>query len=276
MEIVYPSVAEFGLEPTAAALSRGFADYFVPMQFTPAMLLGAVRGDSVDLTASRVIVRDGEAVGAALIARRGWTCRLAGMAIAPEARKQGVGRALMEQLLRDAKARGERTMVLEVIEQNEPAVKLYERCGFTKTRRLCGVSGPTPTDLQNDVVLTEIDAREFARTVAVHGLPDLPWQLSAETLATFGPPFVAYRGGPSSVLISHPTVSPITIRAVITESAARGRGCAAALIRAVMARHPAKEWRASAIFPEEMSTLWSELGLARSSLTQWQMTRALS
>lgn len=276
MAITFPLVTECGLERAADALSRGFSDYLVPIQSSPAILFGMVRADSVDLSVSRVIVRDGEPVGAALVARRGWTCRLAGMAIAPEARKQGVGRTLMAQLLADAKARGERTMVLEVIEQNIPAVKLYEQCGFTKVRRLTGVTGPAPVDLQNKVVLEEIDPRELARTVAGHGLPDLPWQLSAETLATFGPPFLAYRGGPSCVLISNPAVSPVTIRAVITESAARGSGSAAALIRAVMARHSAKEWRASAIFPEEMSVLWAELGLARSPLTQWQMTRPLS
>lgn len=276
MEITFPSVADFGLEPTAEALSRGFSDYLVPIQSSPAILLGMVRGDGVDLNVSRVIVREGEAVGAALVARRGWTSRLAGMALAPEARKQGVGRALMAHLLAEAKARGERTMVLEVIEQNEAAVKLYAHCGFTKVRRLTGVSGPTPADLQNEVVLEEIDPRELAHAVALHGLPDLPWQISADTLATFGQPFVAYRGGPSCVLISNPAVSPVTIRAIITEPAARGRGCAAALIRAVMARHPVNEWRAAAIFPEEMSALWAELGLARSALTQWQMTRGLS
>jgi predicted GNAT family acetyltransferase len=228
------------------------------------------------LTVSRVAVRDGSPVGAALIARRGWTCRLAGMSIAPEARKQGLGRALLTQLLVDAKARGDRSMVLEVIEQNAAAVKLYEQAGFVKVRRLTGAVGPTPADLQNDVVLEEIDPRELARIVGQHGLPDLPWQLSAETLATFGPPFLAYRGGPSRVLISNPAVSPVTIRAVITEPGSRGRGGAAALLRAVMARHPAAEWRASAIFPEEMSALWSELGLARSPLSQWQMARPVS
>jgi GNAT superfamily N-acetyltransferase len=246
------------------------------MVFTPAALLGSARGDGVDLAASRVVVRDGSPAGAALIARRGWTCRLAGMSIAPEARKLGVGRALMTQLLADAKARGERTMVLEVIEQNAAAVKLYEWCGFAKVRRLTGAAGPMPADLQNEVVLEEIDPRELARVVGVHGLPDLPWQLSAETLALLGPPFLAYRGGPSRVLISNPAVSPVSIRAVITEPAERGRGCAAALVRAVMARHPAKEWRATAFYPEEISALWSELGLARSPLSQWQMTRAVS
>jgi GNAT superfamily N-acetyltransferase len=275
MNLEFPSVADFGLAPATEAFTRGFADYLVPIQSSPAILLGMARQDSVDLAASRVCVADGAAVGGALIARRGWTCRLAGMAIAPEARRRGIGKTMMTQLLAEARARGERAMVLEVIEQNAPAVRLYEGCGFAKVRRLIGAAGPAPAEPGEEVALEEIDPREVARAVDAHGLPELPWQLSAETLAQLGPPFRAYRGGPSWVVISNPAVSPVGLRAVVTEPSARGQGRAAALVRAVMARHPAKEWRASAVFPEEMAPLFAELGLARTPLTQWQMRRRL-
>ena len=79
-------VAEFGLGETVELLNRGFADYFVPIQLNLAAFLHMVRGDGIDLFASRAVLRDGEAVGVALIARRGWTSRLAGMALVPEAR----------------------------------------------------------------------------------------------------------------------------------------------------------------------------------------------
>ncbi len=275
MPIEFPSLAEFGLAPAAEVLTRGFADYLMSIQFSPAILLGMVRQDSVDLAASRVCLVDGAPAGAALIARRGWTCRLAGMAVMPGARRQGVGRKIMALLLAEARARGERAMVLEVIEQNAAAVQLYGGCGFRKVRRLIGAAGPAPAGAEEEIALQEIDPREVARAVDAHGLPDLPWQLSAETLAQLGPPFLAYRGGPSWVGISNPAVSPIGIRAVVTEPAARGQGRAAALVRGVMARHPAKEWRASAIFPEEMTPLFTELGLARTPLSQWQMRRPL-
>ena len=275
MTLEFPSVADFGLAPAAEVLTRGFADYLVPIQSSPAILLGMVRQDSVDLTISRVCVVDGVPAGAALIARRGWTSRLAGMAIAPEARRRGIGKKFMAQLLAEARARGERTMVLEVIEQNAPAARLYEGCGFAKVRRLIGAAGPAPTEPEEEVALEEVDPREVAHAVDAHGLPELPWQLSAETLAQLGHPFLAYRGGPSWVVISNPAVSPVGLRAVVTEPPARGQGRAAALVRAVMARHPAKEWRASAIFPEAMAPLFAELGLTRTPLTQWQMRRPL-
>lgn len=277
MSFAFPSILDFALERSAEVFSRGFADYFVPMKVTAAFLAGAARTDSVDLAASRIAVLDGEPVGASLIARRGRTSRLAGMAVVPEARKQGVGRALMAQLLDEARARGERAMVLEVIEQNAPAVALYEKCGFQKVRRLIGHAGRPAVDATAETAaLEEIDARELARLVSAHGLTDIPWQLSAETVAHASPPARCFRLGPSALLIANPAAETVGIRALVTEAGARGRGHSLALLRAVMARFPGREWRASAIFPEEMGAAFTAAGLARTELSQWQMQRLLA
>ncbi len=275
MPFAFPSVLEFGLEPAAQVLTRGFSDYFVPIASSPAILLGMARADSVDLTVSRIAVRDGNPVAAALIARRGWTSRLAGMAVVPAARKSSVGKALMAQLLAEAKARGERTMVLEVIEQNAPAVRLYEGCGFQKIRRLTGHAGRPPISADAPAALEEIDPRELAAIVSEQGLPDLPWQISPETIAQATPPAAAFRLGASAALVTNPAAEAIGIRALVTHRAHRGRGSSLALLRAVMARYPGKEWRASAIFPEEMGEAFLAAGLARTPLSQWQMTRSL-
>jgi len=276
MSFTFPSVLDFGLEASAQVFTSGFSDYFVPIASSPAILAGMARADSVDLAASRVALRDGQPVAAALIARRGWTSRLAGMAVVPGARHGGVGRALMNQLLAEARARGERTMVLEVIEQNAPAVKLYESCGFAKIRRLTGhACRPAVDVLAADAILEEIDARELAALISAHGLADLPWQISAETVAQATPPAVAFRLGASAVLLSNPAAETVGIRALVTERGARGRGSSLALLRAVMAKFPGKEWRTSAIFPEEMGESFAAAGLARTPLSQWQMQRPL-
>jgi len=271
----FTSVADYGLAPAAEVFTQGFAGYYVPIAATPASLLGMVRQDSVDLTLSRIALQDGAPVAAALVARRGWTCRLAGMAVLPGVRRQGFGRALMAQLLAEARARGDRAMELEVIEQNEAAVALYQGLGFLPMRRLTGHAGRPPTDPTAAQPLEEIDVREFARLVAVHGFPDLPWQISAATLVHLGPPFQALRFGPSSVLISDPAISPISIRGIITEAGARGRGHALALLRAIFVRYPDRDWRVGAIFPEDIAAIFAHAGLSVTSISQWQMTKPL-
>jgi len=47
MALAFRPVLEFGLDPAADLLSRGFADYLVPIRMTSAGLLGMVRQDSV-------------------------------------------------------------------------------------------------------------------------------------------------------------------------------------------------------------------------------------
>ena len=282
MNLEFPSMVDYGLERAAEVLSRAFEDYFVRIPFSAGALLNAARTDSVDLSLSRMFVRDGAAIGGALIARRGWTSRLAGMAITPEARRTGVGRAAVVHLLAEAKARGDRAMVLEVIEQNTAAVELYRACGFQTIRRLIGFAGVPPSDAVVPAGLIEMDLGEVAAAVTRYGLPDLPWQLSGETIAQLAPPAVAYRLDDAWIALTDPSQPVVTIRSLIAEPAAIGDGTPpcrereAALVRAVMAKYPGRdEWRLSAVWPEELADVIAPAGLPRTPLTQWQMQRDL-
>ncbi len=274
MSITFQSVFEYGLDASAALMTEGFTGYFVPIQVTAAGLLAMVRQDSVDLTLSRVILHKQKPVGIALIARRGWTSRLAAMGIVPDARGQGVGAVCVKQLLDEANTRGDRAMVLEVIEQNEPGVRLYQKCGFQIQRRLLGFEGQ-PQNTSTDASLKQVDIRDVARLLIAHGPDDLPWQLSGETLAHAGPPSIAYTNDASFIVISNPDAPAIAIRAIVTLPDARRQGHATQLLRAIFAQHPGKAWRIPAYYPEETGGLFTKVGLVRGALSQWQMRAAL-
>lgn len=275
MNLTFRSVLEHGIEPAAALLTRGFADYFVNIQITTVGLLNMVRQDSVDLQLSRVILRDDQPAGVALIARRGWSSRLAAMSIVPAERKRGLGRSLVQQLLNEAIERGDRSMTLEVIEQNAAAVQLYEKCGFQIDRRLVGYR-EQPNVHETNLELQTVDVREVARALVAYGPADLPWQISGETLAQSGPPAVAYRSPSSYIAISDPGAFTINLRAVVTLPEARRQGNATSLLLAAFARHPGKTWRVTPHFPEEIGGLFVKVGLERDLLTQWQMTIPLA
>lgn len=51
-------------------------------------------------------------------------------------RRQGIGRALVEEVMRRMKATGLKECFLEVRVTNEPAIKLYEKLGFRTYRRV--------------------------------------------------------------------------------------------------------------------------------------------
>lgn len=60
------------------------------------------------------------------------------LAVAPAARRRGLGRALVEAALAEARRRGAEAAFLEVAEGNAAARALYAGCGFTEAGRRRG------------------------------------------------------------------------------------------------------------------------------------------
>jgi ribosomal-protein-alanine N-acetyltransferase len=60
------------------------------------------------------------------------------IATIPEARRGGLGRAMMAAFEAEARARGAETAFLEVAETNAPARALYAACGFAEAGRRRG------------------------------------------------------------------------------------------------------------------------------------------
>ncbi len=282
MSLSLKPATEFTIPQLAELMTRSFEGYFIPVNITDAILLTMLRRDGIDLTSSRVILKDDEPSGLALIARRGWASRLAAMGIVSNARNGGTGTWAMGQLIAEAQSRGEKEMLLEVIEQNTAGVKLYEKVGFTKIRRLVGykfdTTQTTSAALSNESTqdeLQEIDIRDLARQVTYHGLKDLPWQLSGTTIMHHTPPSRAYRLNDAYCLISNPEALDVSISSVLVKARSRGAGLSAVLMRALFARFPNKVWHVSPIFPEEMGIIFEQVGMTRETLSQWQMSLAL-
>ena len=76
----------------------------------------------------------GMAVGA-LYNDQAQTAGLFSMWVAPEARKCGVGLALVQAVIEWAQTEGYCRILLEVGDTNTPAIRLYQACGFTPTGR---------------------------------------------------------------------------------------------------------------------------------------------
>jgi GNAT superfamily N-acetyltransferase len=269
------SASDYPLPDLTQLLNLSFENYLVPIAFNLSQFLTMVRKDSVDLAASRVLLADEQPAGIALIARRGWTSRLAAMGVVQSQRGQGAGLWFMEKLIREARERDDQDMVLEVIEQNESAVRLYQKCGFQSVRRLIGLIRKDAKESMKDS-MEEIDLREAGNLISQHGLADLPWQLAGETIAQMNPPACAYRSGPALAVISNPNAEHIVIWSLLVEPAARGKDLGGDMLQRVIASHPGKTWHVPAIFPEEFGKIFEHAGFKREELTQWQMKLRLS
>jgi len=267
--------SDYPLPDLTQLLNLSFENYLVPVTFNLPQFLTMVHKDSVDLSASRVLLADDKPAGIALVARRGWTSRLAAMGIVQSMRSKGTGFWFMEKLIQEARERQDHDMVLEVIEQNEHAVKLYQKCGFQNVRRLIGLIRKDANEgVKNSI--EELDLREAGSLISQHGLTDLPWQLAGETIAHMNPPARAYRNSHALVVTSNPNVEHVVIWSLLVESDARGKQLSVDTLKSVIAKYPGKTWHVPAIFPEEFGRIFERIGFEKEELTQSQMRLALS
>jgi ribosomal protein S18 acetylase RimI-like enzyme len=274
MSLDVKPASDYPLPDLTQLLNLSFENYLVPVTFNLSQFLTMIRKDSVDLSASRVLLADEQLAGIALIARRGWTSRLAAMGIVKNARGKGSGSWFMKTLIQEARDRKDHEMVLEVIEQNEYAVKLYRKCGFQSVRRLIGLIRKTANEGPGNFI-EEIDLREAGSLISQHGLKDLPWQLAGETIAHLNPPARAFRNGPALVVLSNPEAEHVVIWSLFVEPQARGKYLGVDMLKNVTAQYAGKTWHVPALFPEEFQGIFERAGFEKEELTQWQMKLVL-
>src|ERR1700757_2797040 len=134
---------EIPLAEQAAVFNSAFTGYLAGWhEMDTAVFARFLCAQGADLCYSRFVRSKGTLAGFGYINRTGDVSRLAGMGIVPAARRTGAGTHLLMHLLKDARARQEQAMVLEVFEQNLPALLLYRRHGFTEMSRLFGWRRP--------------------------------------------------------------------------------------------------------------------------------------
>jgi ribosomal protein S18 acetylase RimI-like enzyme len=269
------TVAECTAEEVAAALGRGFEGYLVPLRFTPQAYERRFRAENLDPYASRVYERDGAPVGVLLLARRGWTSRVAAMGFAPEVRGRGLGRRFLAEAIAEAEARGDRAMVLEVFVQNPSAVALYTKLGFQPQRRLVGFRSPGPlsevTGAPSEI--QEIDPRDFGRWVTREGEPDLPWALQGETLAAATSPARAWHlDRHAYALIADPAAETLSLTALLVPRQHRRQGWGTRLLQTLIAAFPGRPWSVSPVLPEGTAgDFFTKLGWTDWNLQQIEM-----
>lgn len=300
------AVAECGAAEVADALTRSYEGYVVPIRFSAEAYERRFRAEHLDPWASRLFLRDGAPIGILLVARRGWTARIAALAFVPGARGQGLGRRVLSTAIDEARSRGDRALCLEVIETNAPAVRLYAALGFTIRRRLVGYRwspGPAAADGatgRTDAIaarrasgsagaagatgatadaIVEIDPIDAARAVLRDGEPGLPWLLAGETLAGAAPPVRAFALGQDAfAAVSVPDDDgDFRLLGIVVPQSARRRGHASRLLRAIADAFPGRRWVVPAIVPEGFAApFFARLGWERSPLAQFEMALDLT
>lgn len=244
-QLTFASARSLSLAALTDAFNRGFEGYLLPIGQTPDSLLRMLRENDVREDESLVALAPGGApVGVALLGRRGARAWVAGMGVAPEWRGQGQGAALLARLLDRARELGAQRVTLEVLEDNTPASRLYERMGFQETRSLMIYTGQTqrspdaawraiaaapsaaalsavamPTTSGSVALSASLPDRRVPKRIAVnralasfdalhHFTP--PWQREQATLAHMATRLTALALLTPAAPVAPPTATPVT------------------------------------------------------------------
>ena len=236
MELVPAST--FSAAELAALFTAGYEGYYVPLAVDKAAFSFMASAWDYDLDASRVAVNQPLTgtvpvnsaltgpVGLCVLARRGEEGWIGGVGVSAPARRGGVGERLMLAVLDEARALGLARVWLEVLVQNEPAIRLYEKLGFEHVRELevWSLDGAPGEALPASAE----DAHAWIRE---HRSAREPWQRADGTLARLsGLEGIAGEGGAAVARVTGGRVSILQLAAegpAATEAllgAARGLG----------------------------------------------------
>ena len=272
-------VAECTATVVADALTRSFEGYVMPVNVSAQGYERRFRPENLDPFASRVYFREATPVAVLLVARRGWISRIAAMAVEPEVRRRGVGKQVMRGAIQDAVSRGDRSILLEVIEQNTPAVELYTGLGFSPFRRLVGYQhGPGGAAPNKADTLSEFDPLEFARVAAREGEPGLPWMLTPETLSGMVSPARAYHlDHHAYAMIGDPETEVVTLTALVVPRVHRRKGWGNRIMQALYAAFAEQSWAIPATVPEDLApAFFRRCGWGLQGTSQLEMGLELS
>jgi GNAT superfamily N-acetyltransferase len=269
------TAAEFSCGELAVIFGDAFEGYVVPIPAFDVVTFATFLGShQVDFGLSKVVCAGKERCGIGLVARFDGRSRVVAMGISAKRRAQGVGKRLLTGLVDDARERGDRAVVLEVIEQNPTAVALYKRAGFDVVRRLYGYQFDKPLR-KRGASLQAASSVEFVSALCTAAAFDLPWQMSLPNLTRVDPSARIHRLEDTFVLVSNPDAARVTILTLFTAGGGVNPGPLKECLEALFHAYPGRTWLAPAIVPEEYDPVFVALGATRNDVNQVQMSKTL-
>lgn len=276
MTVTAHPLHERTLGVAAAAMERGFEGYVIPMRCTAEMLARRMRSEHIDPTESLIYELDGSPAGILLIARRGRTTRVAALGLAPELRRQGLGRRAINAAVDLARGRGDERILLEVIASNHPAVELYKEVGFAVVRRLVGYQH-APMALEGEAELSEVDPASAAAMISMFAERDLSWQLAPASFAGAVAPLRGFAIADRVAALVDDSAQDVRLVGIAVHPALRRRTVGTSFLATLCSLFPGRSWSIPAIVPEGLAAgFLMHTGWELSPLSQFEMCLELN
>jgi ribosomal protein S18 acetylase RimI-like enzyme len=167
-----------------AAFNEAFSDYIVRLQLTEESLTSKMKSENIILSYSAGAFEEDKLVGFLLqgfdVIKGEKTIYNAGTGVIPSFRGRSITSALYEFSLPLLQKEGIQTHLLEVIDTNVPAIKVYEKVGFKAQRKLSAFKSTTRIATDTDLSITAIESINSAATAFMSMTP--AWQNSLASI----------------------------------------------------------------------------------------------
>ena len=161
----FQSLSSVSLAELTQAFNEAFSDYFVPLQLSEEAMAVKLRSESIDLRYSIGAFEDNQLKGFILHGIDTWSGRRAvynaGTGVVPDHRGKGLTQQLYAAIVPQLKEDGMVHHQLEVIEQNAPAIRVYEKVGFTRARTLSCFKGRVEGVVNPALTFEEVTAPDL-------------------------------------------------------------------------------------------------------------------
>lgn len=163
----FNTLANTSIDELLSVFNHSFSDYIVPFHLTKEVLISKIAAEKLDMNISVGAFEEGRLVSFILQSEKvengEKTIYNGGTGVVPECRGKGLVRKMYDFIIPVLKERNANTLLLEVIEGNQPAIRAYENLGFNIVRRLLCFNGNIKPGKEND-------------GISVQELKDFEWE----------------------------------------------------------------------------------------------------
>ena len=136
MRLESVKLTEYNLLEFIELVNRIFEDYSIPIKWDVYNFELDARENSISLDDSFVFFEGGKAVSFILVCIRKDRARIDAMGVIKERRGMGIGNYMMEYVIDRLRWKKVNRVILEVIEDDERAIKFYMKNKFRHVRKL--------------------------------------------------------------------------------------------------------------------------------------------
>ena len=156
------TLAHISIADITSAFNEAFRGYFIPLEFTDQAMAAKIKSEGIQLDCSVGAFQNGKLVAFILhgldVINGVPTIYNAGTGVLPAFRGKGLTKSLYQYAIPLLGKQGFHHHVLEVIEQNVPAIKIYEHIGFHKVRKLNAYKGSIAAKTVTDCDVKEVES----------------------------------------------------------------------------------------------------------------------